>query len=180
MISSIFEHLTAFDNLKLHCEYLGFYDENDMKQALQLVNLKGIEDKVVKDFSLGMKQRLGIARAIITKPELIILDEPTNGLDPIGIKDMRHLIRMLNKEYGMTFVLSSHILGELEQIVDRVGIIHQGKLLNEITMTDVRKARSDYIELEVSDVTRAVYLLENELHIHNMKVLEKRKFVFMI
>ncbi len=88
---------------------------------------------------------------------------------------MRHLIRMLNKEYGMTFVLSSHILGELEQIVDRVGIIHQGKLLNEITMTDVRKARSDYIELEVSDVTRAVYLLENELHIHNMKVLEKRK-----
>src|SRR5699024_11725271 len=120
----------------------------------------GIEDKIVEDFSLGMKQRLGIARAIVTKPELIVLDEPTNGLDPIGIKDMRHLIRMLNKEYGMTFVLSSHILGEFEQIVDRAGVIHHGKLLNEITLADIRNKRSDYIELEVTDVNRAVYLLD--------------------
>ncbi|MFG6115737.1 ABC transporter ATP-binding protein [Halobacillus sp. MO56] len=170
-----FEHLTAMENLKLHCEYLGFYDEHDMKQALQLVNLKGIEDKIVKDFSLGMKQRLGIARALITKPELIVLDEPTNGLDPIGIKDMRNLIRMLNMEYGMTFLLSSHILGELEQIVDRVGIIHHGKLLNEITLADIRKERSDYIELVVTDVKRAVCLLENELHISNMKIIQDRK-----
>lgn len=170
-----FEHLTAFDNLKLHCEYLGFYDEHDMKQALLMVNLKGTEDKIVKDFSLGMKQRLGIARAIITKPELIVLDEPTNGLDPIGIKDMRHLIRMLNKEYGITFVLSSHILGELEQIVDRVSVIHQGILLNEITLADIRKERSDYIELVVSDVKQAVYLLEKDLHITNMKIIQDRK-----
>lgn len=169
-----FEHLTAFENLKLHCEYLGFYDEHDMEQALQLVNLKGIEDNIVKDFSLGMKQRLGIARAIITKPELIILDEPTNGLDPIGIKDIRQLIRMLNKEYGMTFVLSSHILGELEQVVDRVGVIHHGKLLNEITLADIRKERSDYIELVVSDVKQAVYLLEKDLHISNMKIIQDR------
>lgn len=170
-----FEHLTAFDNLKLHCEYLGFYDEHDMKQALLMVNLKGTEDKIVKDFSLGMKQRLGIARAIITKPELIVLDEPTNGLDPIGIKDMRHLIRMLNKEYGITFVLSSHILGELEQIVDRVSVIHHGKLLNEMTLADIRKERSDYIELVVSDVKQAVYLLEKDLHISNMKIIQDRK-----
>src|SRR5690606_24255564 len=170
-----FEHLTAFDNLKLHCEYLGFYDDHDIHQALQLVNLKGIEDKIVKDFSLGMKQRLGIARAIITKPELIVLDEPTNGLDPIGIKDVRHLIRMLNKEYGMTFLLSSHILGELEQMVDRVGVIHHGKLLNEITLADIRKERSDYIELVVADVKRAIYLLEHELHISNMKIIQDHK-----
>ncbi|MGP4080675.1 ABC transporter ATP-binding protein [Pseudalkalibacillus sp. R45] len=170
-----FEHLTAMENLKLHCEYLGFYDEHDMKQALQLVNLNGIEDEIVKDFSLGMKQRLGIARAIITKPELIVLDEPTNGLDPIGIKDMRNLIRMLNKEYGMTILLSSHILGELEQIVDRVGIIHHGKLLNEVTLADIRKERSDYIELVVTDVKRAVYLLENELHISNLKMIQDRR-----
>ncbi|MEK4299313.1 ATP-binding cassette domain-containing protein [Oceanobacillus sp. FSL W8-0428] len=170
-----FEHLTAFENLKLHCEYLGFFDEHEMKQALQLVNLKGIEEKTVKDFSLGMKQRLGIARAIITKPELIVLDEPTNGLDPIGIKDMRHLIGMLNQEYGMTFVLSSHILGELEQIVDRVGVIHHGKLLNEITLADIRNERSDYIELVVTDVKQAVYLLENDLHLSNMKIIQDRK-----
>ncbi|GAB2569586.1 ATP-binding cassette domain-containing protein [Gracilibacillus alcaliphilus] len=170
-----FEHLTAFENLKLHCEYLGFFDEHEMKQALQLVNLKGIEEKTVKDFSLGMKQRLGIARAIITKPELIVLDEPTNGLDPIGIKDMRHLIGMLNKEYGMTFVISSHILGELEQIVDRVGVIHHGKLLNEITLADIRNERSDYIELVVTDVKQAVYLLENDLNLSNMKIIQDRK-----
>jgi len=169
-----FEHLTAMDNLKMHCEYLGFYDEYDMKQALQLVSLNGVEDKVVKEFSLGMKQRLGIARAIITKPELVILDEPTNGLDPIGIKDMRHLIRMLNKEYGMTFVLSSHILGELEQMVDRVGVIHQGTLLNEITLEDIRKARTDYIELIVTDIKQTVYLLEKKLHITNMKIMQDR------
>ncbi|WP_077326371.1 ATP-binding cassette domain-containing protein [Virgibacillus siamensis] len=170
-----FEHLTAFDNLELHCEYLGFYDEQEIKQALQLVNLKEIEDKIVKDFSLGMKQRLGIARAIITKPELIILDEPTNGLDPIGIRDVRHLIKILNKEYGMTFVLSSHILGELEQVVDRVGVIHHGNLLNEITMADIRKEQSDFIELVVTDAKRAVYLLEKYLHISNMKIIQDCK-----
>jgi ABC-2 type transport system ATP-binding protein len=170
-----FEHLTAFDNLKLHSEYLGFYDELEMKQALQLVKLADIEDKIVKEFSLGMKQRLGIARAIMTKPELIILDEPTNGLDPMGIKDIRQLIRMLNKEYGITFVLSSHILGELEQVVDRVGVIHHGKLLNEITLEDIRKERSDYIEIVVTDVKQAVYVLEKELRISNMKIIQDRK-----
>lgn len=112
--------------------------------------------------------------------ELIVLDEPTNGLDPIGIKDMRHLIGMLNKEYGMSFVLSSHILGELEQIVDRVGVIHHGKLLNEITLADIRNERSDYIELVVTDVKQAVYLLENDLHLSNMKIIQIVKFAFMI
>lgn len=142
-----FEHLTAMENLELHCEYLGYYDKKAITQALDMVQLTGIEDKVVKDFSLGMKQRLGIVRAIITKPELIILDEPTNGLDPIGIKDMRDLIRMLNKEYGITFLLSSHILGEIEQVADRIGVIQNGKLVNEVSLADIRKQRADYIEL---------------------------------
>lgn len=129
-----FEHLTAMENLQLHCEYLGFYDKKAITHALDMVHLKGIEDKIVKDFSLGMKQRLGIVRAIITKPELIILDEPTNGLDPIGIKDMRDLIRMLKKEFGITFLLSSHILGEIEQVADRIGVIKNGKLVNDVTL----------------------------------------------
>lgn len=170
-----FGHQTAFENLKLHCEYLGFYDESEMMHALQLVKLGNVEGKAVKDFSLGMKQRLGIARAIVAKPELIILDEPTNGLDPMGIKDIRQLIRMLNREYGITFVLSSHILGELEQIVDRVGVIHHGKLLSEMTMEDIHKERSDYIELEVTDVKRAALILEKELHITDMKIIRDDK-----
>jgi ABC-2 type transport system ATP-binding protein len=170
-----FEHLTAMENLKLHCEYLGFYDDKAMKKALDLVHLKGIEDQQVKDFSLGMKQRLGIARAIITKPELIILDEPTNGLDPIGIKDIRDLIRMLNKEYGITFLLSSHILGEMEQVVDRIGVVHNGKLLNEVTLADIREQRTDYIELVTMNLEKAVYLLEHELQITNMKIIQENR-----
>ena len=126
----LFEHLTAMENMKIHCEYLGYYDDKGIKQALDMVQLKGIEDKKVKEFSLGMKQRLGIARAIVTKPELIILDEPINGLDPIGIKDIRDLILILNKEYGITVLLSSHILGEMDLSTERpqtrVSIAHRG------------------------------------------------------
>ncbi|MGG6448252.1 ABC transporter ATP-binding protein [Pseudobacillus badius] len=170
-----FEHLSAMENLQLHCEYLGFYDKKAITQALDMVHLNGVEDKIVKDFSLGMKQRLGIVRAIITKPELIILDEPTNGLDPIGIKDMRDLIRMLNKEYGITFLLSSHILGEIEQVADRIGVIKNGKLVNEVTLADISKQRTDYIEIVTSDVEKSVYLLEHELHISNMKIVQDKR-----
>lgn len=167
-----FEHLTAMENLKLHCEYLGYYDEKGIKQALDLVQLKGIEDKVVKEYSLGMKQRLGIARAVITKPELIIFDEPTNGLDPIGIKDTRDLILMLNKEYGITFILSSHILAEMEQVVDRIGVINNGSLINEVALEDIRKERTDYIEIVTTDVQKTLYILESELQISNMKLIQ--------
>lgn len=174
-ILSFFDHLTAFENLKLHCEYLGFYDDKAIREALDLVHLKGIDNKQVKDFSLGMKQRLGIARAIITKPELIVLDEPINGLDPIGIKDVRDLILMLNKEYGITFLLSSHILGEMELVVDRIGVIHNGSLINEVTLADIREQRTEYIELITTNVEKTVYLLETELQISNMKIIQDRK-----
>ena len=167
----LFEHLTAMENMKIHCEYLGYYDDKGIKQALDMVQLKGIEDKKVKEFSLGMKQRLGIARAIVTKPELIILDEPINGLDPIGIKDIRDLILILNKEYGITVLLSSHILGEMEQVVNRIGVIDNGRLLREITLDEIRKQQTDYIEILTTNVERAVYLLEDKLHITNMKII---------
>ncbi|MEK3979746.1 ABC transporter ATP-binding protein [Psychrobacillus sp. FSL K6-2836] len=170
-----YEHLTAIENMKLHGEYLGFYDDNEISEALDMVQLKDNKDKVVKDFSLGMKQRLGIARAIVMKPELIILDEPTNGLDPIGIKDIRKLIIMLNREYGITFLLSSHILGEMEQVVDRVGVIKDGKLLNEVTLADIRKKRTEYIELMTSNMERALYLLESKLQIFNLKMISNNR-----
>ena len=167
-----FEHLTAMENLWIHCEYLGYYDKKAIRQALDLVRLTGIEDKKVKEFSLGMKQRLGIARAAITKPELIVLDEPTNGLDPIGIKDMRDLIRTLNKEYGMTFLISSHILGEIEQVAERIGVIRQGQLVEEVSLSDIRQQQIDYIELATPNVQRAAFLLEHELRVSNMKIVD--------
>lgn len=167
-----FEHLTAMDNLKLHCEYIGYYDEKAIRDALELVQLRGIEDKKVKDFSLGMKQRLGVARAIVAKPELLILDEPTNGLDPIGIKDMRDIIRMLSREYGITLLLSSHILAEMEQVVDRIGVIEDGRLTSEITLEEIRKQHTNYIELSTGNVEKTVFLLETELGINNMKIVQ--------
>lgn len=170
-----YEHLTAMENLRIHCEYLGFYDTKAIRQALDMVQLQGIENNRVKDFSLGMKQRLGIARSLITKPELIVLDEPTNGLDPIGIKDMRDLIRTLNKEYGITFLLSSHILAEIEQVADRIGVIRQGRLVDEVSLHDIRQQRTDYIELVTLNVQRAAFLLEHELRISNLKIIQDNK-----
>lgn len=169
---TFYEHLTAMDNLRLYCEYLGYYDEQGMKQALDLVHLSGVEKKKIKEFSLGMKQRLGLARAIVAKPELIVLDEPTNGLDPIGIKDIRDLILVLNKEYGITFVLSSHILGEMEQVVDRIGVVENGRLIQQVALEEIRRRHTDYIELLTSDPKKTVYLLESELGIANMKIVQ--------
>lgn len=170
-----YEHLTAMENLQIHCEYLGFYDKSAIRQALDMVQLQGIENKKVKDFSLGMKQRLGIARAAITKPELIVLDEPTNGLDPIGIKDMRELVLTLNKEYGITFLISSHILGEIEQVANRIGVVRGGRLVDEVSLAEIRQQRTEYIELVTSNVQRSVFLLEHELQISNMKIVQDNK-----
>ncbi|MBE7680135.1 ABC transporter ATP-binding protein [Paenibacillus sp. P13VS] len=170
-----FEHMTAMENLQIHCEYLGYYDKRAIRQALDLVKLEGVEDKKVKDFSLGMKQRLGIARAAITRPELIVLDEPTNGLDPIGIKNMRDLIRTLNQEYGITFVLSSHILGEIEQVAHRIGVIQRGQLVDEVTLSDIRSQRTGYIELLTSNVQKSAFLLEHELQISNIKIVQDQQ-----
>jgi ABC-2 type transport system ATP-binding protein len=170
-----YDRLTARENLELHCEYMGYYDKKAIDTVLDLVKLKNIENKIVKEFSLGMKQRLGIARAIITKPELLILDEPINGLDPVGIKELRDLFHMLCREYGITMLISSHILGEIEQIADTVGVISEGKLIKEVSMDEIRAENSEYIELTVNDVNKAVYVLEELLHFINYKVIDSSK-----
>ncbi len=167
-----YDKLTAKENLDLHCEYMGYYDKSAIDKALNLVNLKGIDDKAVKDLSLGMKQRLGIARAILTKPDLLILDEPINGLDPIGIKEVRNLFKMLSKEYGITILISSHILVEIEQIADTIGIINNGMLIKEVSMSSIRDEHTKYIEIITKDYTRAAFILENELNISNFKIID--------
>ncbi|WP_203362960.1 ABC transporter ATP-binding protein [Bacillus sp. REN10] len=166
-----YEKLTAKENLYLHCEYMGYYDKKAIDRALDLVNLHNVNDKKVKDFSLGMKQRLGIARAITTKPELLILDEPINGLDPIGIKELRELFNMLCKEYGITLLVSSHILAEMEQMADTIGVIQNGKLIKEVSMQSINGEQTEYIEITVHDVQKAVYILDHQLGLKNYKIM---------
>ena len=167
-----YEKLTARENLNLHCEYIGYYNKGAIDSALDMVQLKDFEGKYVKDFSLGMKQRLGIARAIITKPELLILDEPLNGLDPEGIKELRILFKTLKEDYGITILISSHILGEIEQIADTIGIIKDGRLIKEVLMENIRLENAAYIELQTDDSKKSVYVMNELLKISNFKVLD--------
>lgn len=167
-----YEKLTARENLHLHCEYVGYYNKDAIDSAIDMVQLKDFEGKPVKDFSLGMRQRLGIARAIISKPELLILDEPINGLDPIGIKELRHLFQLLSKDYGMTLLISSHILGEIEQIADTIGVIKDGKLMNEVSMERIRRENAAYIELQTDDAKKTAYVINEKLNITNFKVMD--------
>ncbi len=167
-----YEKLTAKETLELHCEYMGYYDKKEIAHVLSLVKLSNTEEKRVKDFSLGMKQRLGIARAIITKPELLILDEPINGLDPVGIKELRELFKMLCKEYGITIIISSHILGEIEQLADTIGVIKDGRLITEVTMDTINRNQSDYIEVIINDGKKAAFILESKLKMTNFKLMD--------
>ncbi|WP_409405449.1 ABC transporter ATP-binding protein [Priestia megaterium] len=169
-----YEQLTARENLSLHCEYMGYYDNKAIDHALELVKLHNIEGKKVKDFSLGMKQRLGIARAISTKPELLVLDEPINGLDPIGIKELRDLFKILCKDYGITLLISSHILAEMEQMSDTIGIIQNGKLIKEVSMKSINGKQTEYIEVQVQNTKKALYILEQNLGITNFRVIGER------
>lgn len=169
-----YDKLTARENLELHCEYMGYYNKKAIDDALELVKLQNITNKPVKDFSLGMKQRLGIARAITTKPELLILDEPINGLDPIGIKDIRELFKLLSKEYGITMLVSSHILGEIELMADTIGVINHGVLLEEVSMEQIREKNTDYIEFNTNDCNKAAYVLSEQLGIENIRVIDQR------
>ncbi|WP_068776291.1 ABC transporter ATP-binding protein [Paenibacillus sp. FJAT-26967] len=169
-----YDKLTGRENLELHCEYMGYHNLKAIDEALDLVQLKVSDSKPVKEYSLGMKQRLGIARAITTKPELLLLDEPINGLDPVGIKELRKLFKLLSKEYGMTLLISSHILGEIEQFADTIGVISEGRLIEQVTMEEVHGRSSDYLEVVTPDLTKAVMILDSKLGLRNYKVIGER------
>ena len=142
-------HLTGQENLEIIARYkkLG---TDDIKEALNTVSLFDRKDDKVKNYSLGMKQRLGIAMALMGKPELIILDEPTNGLDPAGINEIRNLIMSIPEKYGSTVIISSHLLSEVEQIADYVGIINKGKMIYQGLLS----------ELEIGDASLEEFFLE--------------------
>ena len=170
---TFYDHLSGKENLRLHCEYMGYYSPNSVEDALSMLELTEAGDKPIKNYSLGMKQRLGIARAILHKPELLVLDEPTNGLDPVGMKQLRELFKMLCIEYGITIILSSHILYEVESIADTIGIINNGKMMKEISMKEISKMNTAYIELSTPDIKKAVYVLADQLELHNFKIVDK-------
>ncbi|MFB6362783.1 ABC transporter ATP-binding protein [Paenibacillus elgii] len=172
--SGFYENLTARENLLINAKLMGVHKRNAMDEALEIVGLHQEKKKLVGSYSLGMKQRLGIARAILHHPELLILDEPTNGLDPVGIKEIRRLIKSLAEERKITILVSSHILSEVEQLADQIGVVHQGKLLEEISFEELRKRNRKYLEFQVSDDNKAAMLLEKHFGITDYEVHGER------
>jgi ABC-type multidrug transport system ATPase subunit len=157
---SLYGHLTARENLEVYREIYGVSKER-IDEVLSLAGLHDTGPKAVRKFSLGMKQRLSIALALLPRPRLMILDEPTNGLDPSGIIELRAFIRKLNKEEDITFIISSHILSEVEKMVNRVGIIYQGKMIFEGTIDELYRLqlKQTRVILQTSDNNKAITLL---------------------
>lgn len=155
---SYYGHLTARENLEIVRRLRGL-PAAEIDEALRTVRLDGQVKKPVNHFSLGMKQRLGIAAALMGRPRLLLLDEPTNGLDPSGIQEMRELIRSLPSRYGMTVIVSSHLLGEIDQMADHVGVIRQGRLVFQGTMSGLHGMSAARLALRTQDNARARSLL---------------------
>lgn len=158
-----YNKLSAKENLALHAEYIGGQSTSRIQEVLCIVGLESVGDKLVTEYSLGMRQRLGIARAILTNPEILILDEPINGLDPIGIKETRELLVKLKKKYKMTILISSHIVSEIECIADTIGVIDNGKILKEVQLSEIRTYGNSQLILEVDNPIQAQNVLEMEL-----------------
>lgn len=168
----LYGNMAARDNMKMKCLLLGVQKKGYIEELLEVVGLKDVGKKHVKRYSLGMKQRLGIAMALIGEPDLLVLDEPINGLDPQGIAEVRETILRLNKERNMTILISSHILEELSKIATDYGIIHQGTLLQEITDEELRERCSERLEITLSSPELAIPVLDR-LGIRRYQVMDK-------
>lgn len=169
---AFYPYMTAYENLKYYVQYKGIVEINSIEKVLKMVGLENVRKKKYKNYSLGMKQRLGLALALINNPDLLILDEPLNGLDPQGIVELREILSHLNKKYGITMLISSHILDELEMIATRYGFIHQGQMIEEITAEKLQEKLKKYISLDVENIGFASITLEQKLHTENFKVMD--------
>ncbi|MGL9726793.1 ABC transporter ATP-binding protein [Enterococcus sp. DIV0756] len=169
---SFYPYLSGPENLSVFSKLKGQVQKNSVAKALELVDLSHAEHKRFANYSLGMKQRLGIANALMNDPELLILDEPTNGLDPIGIVEIRKLLKELTEIKGKTILISSHQLSEIEQIADIIGILHEGELLEECDMNQIAQHNQRFISITVSDSHQATRLLEENLQLTNYQVDE--------
>ena len=165
-----YPNLTATENLKIFAKLRGLKGSNYIRSALERVNLPSQDTKLFSQYSLGMKQRLAIALAVMHDPAVLVLDEPINGLDPIGIAEVRSFIRELCDVRGKTILISSHILSEIALLADDIGIIDHGVLLEESSMGELEKKNSKYIMLQVSDVSKAALILERQFQLKNYSV----------
>ena len=162
---SFYPYLTARENLEYYRRQRGIPGAQCVDRALEQVGLHDAGKKKFKQFSLGMKQRLGLALALMNHPDLLLLDEPINGLDPEGIREMRELLLRLNREQGLTILVSSHILGELSKIATRYGIIQEGRLVEQMTAGELARKCTDYLHLKADQPRKAAALLERELRL---------------
>ncbi|QUI23589.1 ATP-binding cassette domain-containing protein [Vallitalea pronyensis] len=167
---ALYPHMHAYGNLNADRIQKGIPGTACIDRVLRLVDLTETKRKKVKHFSLGMKQRLGIAMALLSEPEFLILDEPVNGLDPMGIIEIRKLLTKLNEQEGVTILISSHILSELDQLANYYGILHEGRLVQEISGAMLQEKCKKYLYVHVNDVTRATVILENHLKTTNYEV----------
>ena len=157
-------HMSAYENLRYYCTDRGIPNADKViKETLQYVGLTDTGKKKFRNFSLGMKQRLGIAIAILGRPDLLILDEPINGLDPVGIQEFREMVKRLNQELGITIIISSHILSELYLVATRFGFINQGHFIGELSKEEFNRESGDYIILKTDNIKQAAHLVQDKL-----------------
>ena len=160
---ALYPHMTAAENLEAHRLLKGIPGKDCIERTLKLVGLEETGKKKAKNFSLGMKQRLGLAIALLGDPEFLILDEPTNGLDPMGVVEMRELLKKLNREQGVTILISSHILSELHLVATHYGFIHQGRLLEQLTAKELNEKCQQYLHIKADNPEKAVTVIETIL-----------------
>ena len=168
----LFGKITAYENLNIKCKLFGIKKAGYIENILRTIGLEGVGKKKTRNFSLGMKQRLGIGLALVGEPDLLILDEPINGLDPQGIAEVRDTIQRLQREKNMTICISSHILEELSKIATDYGIIHNGSLLQEITRDELMRRCSERMELTLDDPKQAIPVLDS-MGFTNYQVTDK-------
>lgn len=166
-------NLTVRENIEMQRDLLGLRRSGWVDEVVEMCNLGEYLSRRAQTLSAGNKQRLGLARALIHKPEILILDEPTNGLDPVGIVEIRNILKQLAVERGITVFLSSHILSEVQQLATRIGIIHEGRLLEEIGLEELRVLNRTFLEFTVADTKRAAWVLEEKCAICDFAIHEE-------
>lgn len=172
---AFFPNLSAVDNLKYYAIQKGIVSKKQIDEAIDLVGLTEAKKKKFKTYSLGMKQRLGIAFAILDNPDFIILDEPINGLDPIGISELRDLFKKLNEERNITILISSHILNELYQVANKFCIIEKGKVIKELTKEQLDEECSKCIVIKTNQTSKAAVIIEEQLQTKKYKIIDNQE-----